>query len=67
MKVVAFIEPQAPERGDGRRSVAGLAASAAAREQLGPQPGRRFGWPDGGSDEPLELRYVDIDTFEATF
>ena len=79
MKVIAFIEPRAPERSDGRGDVierilkhCGLwqAATprAAARGRLRPRPRWRFGQPGGVcSDEPRELTYVDMDTFWATF
>ena len=84
MKVIAFIEPRAPERSDGRGDViekilrhCGLWNPATPR----PPPAEDYpDWvyvpddPDGeaarqaaSSDEPGEVTFVDIDTFEATF
>ena len=83
MKVIAFIEPRAPERSDGRGAViekilrhCGLWQPSTPR----PPPGDGPDWvyvpddPEGdaarqaaSSDEPGEVTFVDIDTFEATF
>ena len=79
MKVIAFIEPRAPSRSDGRGDViekilrhCSLSQAATPRP-----PPAGDGWghdPDGdsdgqtaSSDEPWELTYVDMDTFWATF
>ena len=72
MKVVAFIEPP---QGDVIEKIlrhCGLwhaSAGATGRRRLGPRPGRRCRAPDGrsASDEPRELTFVDMDTFEAAF
>ena len=78
MKVIAFIEPRAPERSDGRddvikRILKHCGLWEAATPPLPPGDGCVYD-PDGDSesqgapaDEPRELTYVDIDTFEATF
>ena len=62
MKVVAFIDPRAPERSDGRQEViekilrhCGLWQSSEARA------------PPDVEDVVHQLDYVDIDTFLATF
>ncbi len=72
MKVVAFIEPPQGEVIEKILRHCGLWQASAARA-----PTTEQGWvydPDGdsdcqteSSDEPWELTYVDIDTFETTF
>ena len=73
MKVVAFIEPRAPERGDGRADViekilrhCGLWRSSAPRAPPA-EDGSLHDADIDASEGPRELSYVDIDTFMATF
>ena len=72
MQVVAFIEPRAPERSDGRADVierilrhCGLWQPSTPRAP--PAKDASVHGPDDASEEPRELTYVDIDTFMATF
>ena len=65
MKVVAFIEPPKGEVIEKILRHCGLWHPSAPR---GPPAGDgSVHNPDDASDEPRELTYVDIDTFEATF
>ncbi len=72
MKVVAFIEPP---QGDVIEKILRHCGLWHALDRPGRRPpGRLIRDPDGdsdsqtaSSDEPRELTYVDIDTFEATF
>jgi len=72
MKVVAFIEPRAPERSDGRGDVIErILRHCGLWQPSTPQaPPARDGsvhGPEDASEEPRELTYVDMDTFMATF
>ena len=82
MKVVAFIEPRAPERSDGRHDVIekilehfGLWQAPAPRappdmEDLVLELDAAYSDSSIGfpdqTDQPQELTYVDIDTFLST-
>ena len=65
MKVVAFIEPPQADVIEKILRHCGLWQACSPRAPPGDDC-----WvhdPDGDADEPRELTYVDIDTFEANF
>jgi hypothetical protein len=72
MKVVAFIDPPRGAVIEKILRHCGLWQPAWAPPQCGgwrapPCDGAWVHDPDSDSDQPRELTYVDIDTFEATF